>query len=94
MYRSFNDFSTFNAALPTDNIIMFRPTVGEYKIDLFTISKVLSGGLLATPNVLFVTVSGNDALPGTNEQFPKRSIKDACRIAAENPTAPYTTVVS
>lgn len=93
MYRSFNDFSNFTAALPTDNIIMFRPTVGEYKIDLFTISKVLSGGLLATPGVLFVTASGSDAFPGTNEQFPKRSIKDACRIAAENPSNKYTIFV-
>ena len=93
MYRSFNDFSNFTAALPTDNIIMFRPTVGEYKIDLFTISKVLSGGLLATPNVLYVTASGNDVFPGTNEQFPKKSIKAACKVAADNPTTKYTIFV-
>jgi hypothetical protein len=93
MYRSFNDFSNFTAALPTDNIIMFRPTVGEYKIDLFTISKVLSGGLLATPNVLYVTASGSDSFPGTNEQFPKRTIKAACKVAADNPSTKYTIFV-
>ena len=92
MYRSFNDFSIL---YPTgsDFLIGFRPFQGEFKIDLNTLSKILSGGVINTPNVLYVSVSGSDGFSGRGEFDPFRTIKRACQRAAQEPQTRFTIFV-
>lgn len=82
-FRTFADFIEFEAPLPTDNLVGFRPGAGgyEYRVNLFNLSRVLSGGLLKTPNVLYVSLSGDDGNNGLSEQYSKRTIKAACKEA-------------
>lgn len=92
MYRSFADFSR-TTPLPSDYLVGYRPNQGEFQVDFYTISNLISGGLWNTPNVLYVTVSGSDTNIGTAENYPFRSIKRACQVAALNPSKQYTIFV-
>jgi hypothetical protein len=93
MYRSFADFQKLNTALATDFLVGYRQGQTEFKIDFYTLSRVISGGLTRTPNVLYVSVSGNDTNTGVGEAVPVRSIKRACQIAANDPANNYTIYV-
>ena len=92
MYRSFADFSR-TTPLPSDYLVGYRPNQGEFQVDFYTISNLISGGLWNTPNVLYVTVSGSDTNIGTAENYAFRSIKRACQVAALNPSRQYTIFV-
>lgn len=92
-FRSFNDFAPLEP-IPTDFLVGFRPLVGEFKVNFFTISKIISGGLTTTPNNLYVTMSGNDIeFRGLGENEPFRTIKRACQEASKFPTRKYTIFV-
>jgi hypothetical protein len=92
-FRSFNDFSPIDP-IPTDYLVGFRPLVGEFKVNFYTISKIISGGLTTTPNNLYVTISGNDfEFRGLGENEPFKTIKRACQVAAANPLNKYTIFV-
>jgi hypothetical protein len=93
MYRSFADFQKLNTALATDFLVGYRQGQTEFKIDFYTLSRVISGGLTRTPNVLYVSVSGSDTSTGVGEAVPVRSIKKACQIAANDPGNNYTIFV-
>ena len=84
MYRNFDDFAQ-TKPLASDYLVGFRPNQGEFKVDFYTISNLISGGLFETPNVLYVTVSGADTNIGVAENYPFRSIKRACAYAAAKP---------
>ena len=92
MYRSFADFSR-TSPLPSDFLVGYRPNQGEFQVDFYTISNLISGGLWQTPNVLYVTMSGSDTNVGTAENYPFRTIKRACQYASQNPTRQYTIFV-
>jgi len=91
-YRSFADFSR-TLPLPSDYLVGYRPNLGEFQVDFYAISNLLSGGLWSTPNVLYVTVSGSDTNVGTAENYPFKTIKKACQYAASNPGTQYTIFV-
>lgn len=93
MYRSFADFQRLNTALATDFLVGYRTGQTEFKIDFYTLSRVISGGLTRTPNVLYVSVSGSDGNTGVGEAVPVRTIKKACQIAANDPANNYTIYV-
>ena len=93
MYRSFADFQRLNTALATDFLVGYRQGQTEFKIDFYTLSRVISGGLTRTPNVLYVSVSGSDTNTGVGEAVPVRSIKKACQIAANDVANNYTIYV-
>lgn len=93
MYRSFADFQRLNTALATDFLVGYRQGQTEFKIDFYTLSRVISGGLVRTPNVLFVSVSGSDNNTGVGEAVPFRTIKKACQTAANDPGNNYTIYV-
>lgn len=92
MYRSFADFSK-TTPLPSDYLVGYRPNQGEFQVDFYSISNLISGGIWRTPNVIFVTLSGSDDNIGTSESVAFRSIKRACQFAAKNPTSQYTIFV-
>jgi len=92
MYRSFNDFSIISP-VGSDYLVGFRPFQGEFKIDFASLSKILSGGVTNTPNVLYVTMSGQDAFSGRGEFDPFRTIKRACQRAAQEPQTRFTIFV-
>ena len=92
MYRNFDDFAQ-TKPLASDYLVGFRPNQGEFKVDFYTISNLISGGLFETPNVLYVTVSGADTNIGVAENYPFRSIKRACAYAAAKPQNSYTIFV-
>jgi len=91
-YRSFADFSR-TSPLPSDYLVGYRPFQGEFQVDFYAISNLLSGGLWSTPNVLYVTVSGSDGNVGTAENYPFKTIKRACQFAAQNPQRQWTIFV-
>lgn len=91
-YRTFADFST-TLPLPSDYLVGYRPNLGEFQVDFYAISNLLSGGLWSTPNVLYVTVSGSDGNVGTAENYPFKTIKRACQYAAQRPQTQYTIFV-
>jgi len=93
MYRSFADFQKLNTALATDFLVGYRQGQTEFRIDFYTLSRVISGGLTRTPNVLFVSVSGSDSNTGVGEAVPLKTIKKACQIAANDPANAYTVFV-
>lgn len=94
-FRTFADFIEFDVPLPTDNLVGFRPGVGgyEYRVNLFNLSRVLSGGLLKTPNVLYVSMSGDDGNNGLSEQYAKKTIKNALYEAANRAPQRFTIFV-
>ena len=94
-FRTFADFVEFSEPLPTDNLVGFRPGAAgyEYRINLFNLSRVLSGGLLKTPNVLYVSVSGDDGQNGLSEQYAKKTIKSALYEAAQRSPQRFTIFV-
>jgi hypothetical protein len=92
MYRNFSDFAQ-TRPLASDFLVGFRPNQGEFKVDFYTISNLISGGLFETPNVLYVTVSGADTNIGVAENYPFKSIKRACAYAAAKPQNNYTIFV-
>lgn len=94
-FRTFADFVEFSVPLPTDNLVGFRPGLAgyEYRVNLFNLSRVLSGGLLKTPNVLYVSVSGDDTQNGLSEQYAKRTIKSALYEAVQRAPQRFTIFV-
>jgi len=92
-FRSFNEFTSVEP-IPTDYLVGFRPLGGEFKVDFYTLSRIISGGLTLSPNVLYVTLSGNDvAYRGIAENEAFRTIKRACFEASRNPSTRYTIFV-
>lgn len=92
-FRSFNEFTAVEP-IPTDYLVGFRPLGGEFKVDFYTLSRIISGGLTLSPNVLYVTLSGNDtAYRGLAENEAFRTIKRACYEASRNPSTKYTVFV-
>ena len=92
-FRSFNEFTVLEP-IPTDFLVGFRPLGGEFKVDFYTLSKIISGGLTLSPNVLYVSLSGNDTtFRGIAENEAFRTIKRACQEAAIKPTTRYTIFV-
>ena len=92
-FRSFNEFVEIEP-IPTDYLIGFRPLGGEFKVDFYTLSRIISGGLTISPNVLYVTLSGNDtAYRGIAENEAFRTIKRACHEASLYPSRRYTIFV-
>lgn len=92
MYRNFSDFAQ-TKPLASDFLVGFRPNQGEFKVDFYTISNLISGGLFETPNVLYVTVSGADTNIGVAENYPFKTIKRACSFAAARPYNNYSIFV-
>jgi len=92
MYRNFSDFAQ-TKPLASDFLVGFRPNQGEFKVDFYTISNLISGGLFETPNVLYVTVSGADTNIGVAENYPFKTIKRACSYAAARPYNNYSIFV-
>lgn len=92
-YRSFADFSEISP-IASDYIVGFRPLQGEFKVNFYTLSKIITGGLTTTPNVLYVTTSGSDTnFRGIGEDEPFKTIKKACSFASFNPQRNYTIFV-
>ncbi|NBO98954.1 MAG: DUF1565 domain-containing protein [Proteobacteria bacterium] len=92
-YRSFADFSEISP-IASDYIVGFRPLQGEFKVNFYTLSKIITGGLTTTPNVLYVTTSGSDTnFRGIGEDEPFKTIKKACSFASFNPGRNYTIFV-
>lgn len=92
-FRSFSEFAQIEP-IPTDYLVGFRPLGGEFKVDFFTLSKIISGGLTVSPNVLYVTLSGNDTtFRGIAENEAFRTIKRACYEASTRPGDRYTIFV-
>lgn len=92
-YRSFNDFAEI-VPIASDYMVGFRPLQGEFKVNFYTLSQVISGGLTITPNVLYVTASGNDFnFRGLGEDEPFKTIKRACQVATNDPGRRYTIFV-
>lgn len=83
-YRSFNDFSEI-IPFPSDYIVGFRPLQGEFKINFYTLSQIISGGITNTVNVFFVSPSGDDSNRGITESQAFKTIKKACYAATTNP---------
>lgn len=93
MYRSFADFQRLNTALATDFLVGYRSGQTEFKIDFYTLSRVISGGLIRNPNVLYVSVSGSDSNTGIAQAVPLKTIKKACQLAANDPATNFTIYV-
>jgi hypothetical protein len=92
-FRSFNEFAALEP-VPTDYLVGFRPLAGEFKVDFYTLSKIISGGLTISPNILYVSLSGSDtAYRGIAENEAFRTIKRACFEAAKSPANKYTVFI-